>query len=539
MNDAHRVSLGEHVEEVIADTHDLRPGHRSTITSTPLEGVPFEQLHDEVDESLTGHVIVEDRHRSGVADAVGDVAFAKEARAKIVIATMGMEDLDGAALAVAMRRGVHRGAAADAEQPIECPLPVKQSPNAFLGELSRTSGVQTPIQKLSCVLACSDGLVLFAVFRASFPFRFSVFFSFLSFSLPLLASSCQGTSPPGTSGVARDPILVGAASSAPPKLPKGARYGEQQYIAKLQRDARAIAPLVTTPFALDFLEATGSLPSKSARRVYRNKAKKVTIVQGELDALSPDERRGWEAVEVDEERYYEADVADPLHYVRPLDIAAKRGVYLGPRTKMLDFGYGAIGHLRLLASLGLRVTGVDVRSELTVYYDRPEDTGPILPAKGKNDVGELRLLHGFFPTDPKIKEQVGTGYGFVIAKNTLKKGYIHPDREVPDNAMLIQLGVDDATFLAAFHDALTPNGRMLIYNLFVPVADGQPFKPMSDGRSPFTRDQWQAAGFEIEAFDQDDSPAMQRILKATGTEEDESFRIADLHVLYTLVRRRD
>jgi hypothetical protein len=371
------------------------------------------------------------------------------------------------------------------------------------------------------------------VFRAA-----SLFFLFL---VMLTWSSCgPGTSGSATPSSSPSSSSSSAAAATTPKLPKGARHGEQAYVAKLQRDARAIAPHVSTVFGLDFLEATGSLPSKATRRVFRNKdkAKKTTIVQGALDALPPEEKASYEPVDVDEERYYDADVADPLHYVRPLDIAVKRGVYLGPKTKILDFGYGAIGHLRLLASLGLFVTGVDVRPELAVYYDRPEDVGPIAAAKNKNDPGEIRLINGFFPTDSKIKELVGTGYGFVIAKNTLKKGYIHPDREVPDKAMLIELGVDDLTFLSAFRDALLPNGRMLIYNLFVPIPDDQPFKPMSDGRCPFTRDEFLATGFDIEAFDQDDSAVMQRILKATGS-EDEGFDLKDLRALYTLVRRRD
>jgi hypothetical protein len=236
---------------------------------------------------------------------------------------------------------------------------------------------------------------------------------------------------------------------------------------------------------------------------------------------------------VDEEEYYEGGGGNPLHYARPLDIAAARGLELTPHAKVLDFGYGAVGQLRLLASLGVDATGVDVKPELPLIYGRPGDAGPI-PGIEAGPAGSVRILNGFFPRDAPVRESVGADYDFVIAKNTLKKGYIHPDRPAPER-YLIHLGVDDATFLATFHSILKPRGWMMLYNIFEPIPDDKPFKPMSDGRSPFSKEQWEAAGFSVEAFDVDDSEMTRRVLSITDGDEP----VAHLRALYTLLRRRD
>ena len=301
---------------------------------------------------------------------------------------------------------------------------------------------------------------------------------------------------------ARAPV---AASPAEPR-----RHGEGELVALLQKQATRLDPLVTTPFVHRFLGATRGLPRIATRSVTHDQ----------------------KTIEVDEERYYDADVSSPLDYARPLDLVAARGTELGAGAKVLDYGFGSVGHLRLLASLGLDVTGIEVKPVLASYYAAPGDTGAIRAFDG-GAPGQLRMLDGFFPADAKLKAQVGAGYDLVIAKNTLKKGYIHPDRPAPER-FLIKLGVDDATFLGAFHDLLKPGGRMLVYNIFVPVPADQPFKPMSDGRSPFSKAAWEAAGFQVETFDQDDSPEIRTFLAITG--EDDGGP-PEFHALYTLVRR--
>ena len=225
----------------------------------------------------------------------------------------------------------------------------------------------------------------------------------------------------------------------------------------------------------------------------------------------------------DDETYYEADTSDPLHYAFPLDVLAAHGVDVHAGMRVLDFGYGSIGHLELLAREGVDASGIEVKHKLEALYAQQGDR-------------RVHLFSGHYPAEPQLVAKVGGGYDVITSKNVLKKGYIHPDRPA-DDAHLIHLGVDDPTFLRAFHDALAPRGRFLIYNIFVPIPADQPFKPMSDGRSPFPREAWEAAGFEVEAIDQSDTAHLRTVLStADPTEKSES---RTYEALFTLVRRKD
>jgi SAM-dependent methyltransferase len=307
--------------------------------------------------------------------------------------------------------------------------------------------------------------------------------------------------------------------------------GRSAYVARLRKSAADLRPIASSPLARRFLDAASTLPDIAPRKVYRDERTHAAFTAEQAAALAPDVRAKLTEVVVDEEAWYEAGVSNPLHYLRPLDLLGARNVALGTGSRVLDFGYGSIGHLRLLAQLGCDVTGIEVKPELLAYYSQPGDTGAV-------GTGRVRLFDGFFPTDAQLVSKVGSGYDLVIAKNTLKKGYIHPDRPAPDK-WLIHLGVDDATFLRAFHDVLAARGRILLYNIFVPIPSDQPFKPMSDGRSPFTKEQWEAAGLVVEAIDEDDSELVRRMFAATHDDEPEPDGGAppDFHALYTLVRR--
>src|SRR5262249_53062441 len=156
--------------------------------------------------------------------------------------------------------------------------------------------------------------------------------------------------------------------------------------------------------------------------------------------------------------------------------------------RILDFGYGTIGHLRLLAGLGAEVTGVDVDPMLRALYSAPEDQGIVKSRRGRE--GRLRLIDGQFPADKTVKTLVGEGYDLIISKNTLKRGYVHPERPV-DPRRLLGLGVADDTFVKALYDALKPGGRVMIYNICpAPSPPGQPYKNWADGRCPFAKEVW-------------------------------------------------
>jgi SAM-dependent methyltransferase len=301
---------------------------------------------------------------------------------------------------------------------------------------------------------------------------------------------------------------------------------------RLRADAAKIATLVRSDAGRRFIDAVAELPSIAPRTLLSDAGKTRVYTPAAAAQLPASERASLIRREIDEETYWETRYGSPLSYARALDVLDSHRVRLPAR--MLDFGYGYIGHLRLLAILGVDVVGVDVDPLLPVLYAWPGDQGAI----GR---GRVRLVHGRFPYDPATVAAVGQRYDLVVSKNVLKRGYIHPDR--PANPkQLIDLGVSDEDVLAAFHRALEPGGAFLIYNVCpAPTPPDRPFVPWSDGRSPFTRDQWETAGFEVVAFDVDDTPTLRTYARALGWGKDpaEPWDIEhDLSVLYTLARKR-
>src|SRR5690606_8148720 len=198
--------------------------------------------------------------------------------------------------------------------------------------------------------------------------------------------------------------------------------------------------------------------------------------------------------------------------------------------------------LRMLASLGAHAVGVDVDPVLDALYSaNPGDTGVVPRAKaaGPGANGSLVLHHGRFPKDRAVKSGVGEGHALVISKNVLKLGYIHPEREPPSPGMLIDLGVDDDSFLRGVRDALAPGGLLLIYNLY-PKASGpdEPYKPWADGRCPFTKDALERAGLEVLEYNRDDTEAARAMGERLGWRNQMNFE-DDLYAMYTVARRRE
>src|SRR5262249_16791586 len=149
----------------------------------------------------------------------------------------------------------------------------------------------------------------------------------------------------------------------------------------------------------------------------------------------------------------------------------------------------------MLALLGADARGVDVDPMLRALYAEKGDQGAMRSKSGVS--GKVTLYDGRFPADPKIVKAIGGGYDLIISKNVLKRGYIHPEGEA-DPKNLIDRGVSDEHFLAALNKALKPGGRVLVYNLFPAQAPAdKPYIPWADGRSPFSRAQWEAAGFKV------------------------------------------
>jgi len=327
-------------------------------------------------------------------------------------------------------------------------------------------------------------------------------------------------------------VLAGAAD---PNAPAP----EPAPLETLRQQSVALEPLVSSALARSFLKATPSLPSIKPRSVLRDKTTRRYYGQEEAAALPEAARGALEPVELDERFYYNTRYGTPLAYVRPLELLAQAGMSGAAGKKLLDFGYGSAGHLRLLASLGADVVGVEVDPLLKLLYSRPEDQGPIQAASGGGPAGHLKLVHGSFPADAAVKAAVGDGYDLVISKNVLKNGYIHPAEPV-DPARLVHLGVDDEAFLRALHGILKPGGYVLIYNLSpAPAPPGKPYIPWADGRCPFPAALWEKAGFRVLSFDRDDSEAARAMGHALGWDQGASPMDLqkDLFGTWTLVRK--
>jgi len=305
----------------------------------------------------------------------------------------------------------------------------------------------------------------------------------------------------------------------------------------LETEAGALRPTVGTQLARDFLAEVAQLPTVAPRTVAFDSARTRYWSPAEVAALSESERAPLLTRELGESFYYSTRYGSPLAYSRPLEILARSGFATVAGRRLLDFGYGTIGHLRLLAALGADVTGIEVDPLLRALYSSPGDQGEIAGAKQR---GHLRLVTGQWPAEAGITSEVGGGYDLFLSKNTLKNGYLHPAEPV-DPRRLVHLGVEDSAFVRALYGMLKPGGWALIYNLCpAPAPPGKPYIPWADGRCPFPRAMLERAGFQVIAFDAEDSKAARRMGHALAWDDPENGRMDlehDLFASYTLLRR--
>jgi SAM-dependent methyltransferase len=308
-------------------------------------------------------------------------------------------------------------------------------------------------------------------------------------------------------------------------------------VATIRKEAAALEPLAKSDLVRRFLKATASLPDITPRRLLRDETKTHYYTPAEAAALPEEQRKALSEVTLDDAYYYNTRYGTPLAYARPLDLLVEAGVTDVAGRKILDFGYGGIGHLRLLASLGADVVGVEVDPLLRALYSEPGDTGEVGASQGHR--GTLRLVDGQFPATDEVKRAVGGGYDVIISKNVLKNGYLHPAEPV-DPRRLVHLGVDDEAFLKVLNASLNPGGRVLIYNLCpAPAPVGKPYIPWADGHSPFSKSQWEAAGFRVVEFDKDDSAAARKMAHALGWDAGEQSMDLekDLFATWTLAQK--
>ena len=329
---------------------------------------------------------------------------------------------------------------------------------------------------------------------------------------------------------------LGCASPRPAALapsPVPSATPAEPALDALRKDARALEPLAATPLARAFLGATTSQPMVQLRTVWTDEATHRVWSDAEAAKLPVDRRSTLKRRDLDASFYWETNYGSPLSYVRAMDVLADAGFGDVAGKRVVDFGYGTVGQLRLLATLGAEATGIDVDPLLPALYSAPGDQGPV----GR---GHVALVTGRWPALASAREAVGGRLDLFLSKNTLKRGYVHPALAV-NPARHFDLGVDDGTFLSALHGALVPGGFVLLYNVCPGAAPfGAPYIPWADGRSPFDRGAWEAAGFEVLAFDRDDTGAMRTIAHVLRWDQGEDAVDIDhdIFATYTLARRR-
>ncbi len=155
------------------------------------------------------------------------------------------------------------------------------------------------------------------------------------------------------------PLVLGLCSSSP-ILVERERPQEEMGLSLLRREARTLEPLVNSKLARDFLLATDSLPAIAPRKLFLDEVKKAYLTEAEAGSLTREARGTLKQVPVNEALYYTTKYGSPLAYARPLDLLGQSGLEDVSGMKIFDFGYGTVGHLRLLAGLGADVTGLDV-----------------------------------------------------------------------------------------------------------------------------------------------------------------------------------
>jgi hypothetical protein len=308
-------------------------------------------------------------------------------------------------------------------------------------------------------------------------------------------------------------------------------------VAELRDEAKNMKPLVRSKLAHDFLDATTLLPHIQPRTVLYDSSRTHYYWESEADALPDSAHARLITRTLDEHFYYNTRYGSPLAYVRALDLLAEAGLGDIAGRRIADYGYGGVGHLRLLASLGAQMVGIEVDPLLDKLYSLPGDQGTMRDSSGRE--GRVTLVHGSFPGDPKVADKVGQGLRLFLSKNTLKNGYLHPAQPV-NPRMLVHLGVEDSAYVRTLARVVEPGGFVMIYNLCpAPAPPDKPYIPWADGRCPFPRAMWESAGFRVLQFDRDDTPFARRMGHALGWDQGPSPMDLekDLFATYTLVTK--
>lgn len=348
------------------------------------------------------------------------------------------------------------------------------------------------------------------------------------------------------------PAAHASAQGVPPPPPAPAPKPSYNAVSKIRETALNLRDFITSPMARSFLVSAEVLPAIEPKDILATPSRQF-YSPAQAEALPEADRAKLLRRTLDDTFYYNTRYGTPLAYARPLDLLATadhpspmRGL---EGRRILDFGYGNIGQLRMMAGTYADAVGVDVDSLLVAYYTQHEPdifTAPVRMPRvadihGGQGPGSILLVNGQWPADSAAVEKVGGGYDLFISKNTLKRGYVHPEREA-DPRTLIDLGVKDDQFLAKLFEIMNPGGWVMIYNLCpAPAPADKPYIPWADGRCPFSEDAIKAAGFEVIAYDRDDTEAARKMAHLLGWDQgDGAMNLKDdLFAWCTMLRKPD
>src|SRR5688572_14751239 len=162
------------------------------------------------------------------------------------------------------------------------------------------------------------------------------------------------------------PFLVLPLCQSAPTQAADAAARQPTPVETLREEAERVSALVECKGTKAFLAATLALPEIGARTVLYDSKTREAVSAAEHAALAPDEQARFQPTAYDGEFYYTTRYGTPVAYARALDVvgklAGKPGEDALSGKRVLDFGYGGIGHLRLLASLGCDAVGIEVDS---------------------------------------------------------------------------------------------------------------------------------------------------------------------------------
>lgn len=315
---------------------------------------------------------------------------------------------------------------------------------------------------------------------------------------------------------------------------------QETVLEQLAREAAAVRPLVSSGAAASWLDQAPRLTEIEPRTIYYAFGQGSTraYTPAEYAELPTTEREGLQPTEITTDNYYQTQYGTPVVYARTIDLIAETA---GPGyqlrgQRILDFGYGQIGQLKMLAMAGADAVGFDVDPLLRATYAHAGDTGNA--PGGTIPGGSVELVHGLFPGDPATVRRVGGWYDSVVARNVLKRGYVDPVGETAA-WQRVEFGASKTEALVALREAITPGGTLLIYNVGLgPAQSEDGYNPAADIACPWTQGELRLAGFEIIAHDADDTDAMRELARALGWDGHlYQIEIENLFAAYTLVRR--